>query len=85
MGHATYSRESKRNRQAYSQLRDQIQQAYQNQYVAMALGKVIGAADSLDGARELVEHLDPVPEYYLVFPGGTKPDFDLTYDLSWSR
>jgi hypothetical protein len=50
----------------------------------MAFGKVIGASGSFDAARELVEQLDPVPEYFLVFPAGTEPDFDLIYDLSWN-
>jgi hypothetical protein len=82
---ATYTRESALNRDAYAQLREHIQDAYAGQYVALANGRVIGAASSFDAARDLVEHLDRVPEYYLVFPAHMEPDFDLIYDLSWSR
>jgi len=79
---ATYSRESSSNRQAYQQMRDHIRRTYAGQYVALTLGKVIGAANSFDEARDLVHRLNPVPEYYLVFPAGMEPDFDLIYALS---
>ena len=82
---ATYSSESALNRKTYQRLREHIQQEYAGQYVALAHGNVIGAADSFDAARELVERLNPVPEYYLVFPANMEPDFDLIYDLSWSQ
>jgi hypothetical protein len=81
---ATYTRESALNRQAYTQLREHIQRAYVGAYVALAHGKVIGAAPTFDEARALVERLEPVPEYYLVFPAGAEPDFGLIYDLAGS-
>lgn len=81
---ATYSRESALNREAYRQLREHIQHCYPDQYVALALGKVVGTASSFDAARKLVERLDTIPEYFLVFPGSMEPDFDLIYDLTWS-
>jgi hypothetical protein len=81
----TYARESAINRQAYRQLRDHIRHTYAGKYVAMARGLVVGASDTFDAARELVNGLDPKPEYFLVFPANVEPDFDLVYDLSGSR
>jgi len=81
---ATYQKESALNRRAYERLRDQIRRDYAGQYVALANGKVIGAAPSFAAARALVEHLDRVPEYFLVFPAHSEPDFDLVYDLAGS-
>jgi hypothetical protein len=78
----TYTRESNLNRQAYAQLREHLQREYAGKYVALAHGKLIGAAPSFDEARALVNRLDPVPEYYLVFPATAEPDFDLVYDLT---
>lgn len=80
----TFKRESARNRDAYQQLREHIRHTYAGQYVALSLGKVIGAASTFDAARDLVNHLDPVPDYFLVFPANMEPDFDLIHDLSWS-
>jgi hypothetical protein len=77
---ATYTRESTLNRQAYGQLREHLQRAYAGQYVALARGQVVGVAPTFDEARALVERLEPVPEYYLVFPAEVEPDFDLVYD-----
>jgi hypothetical protein len=82
---ATYTRESAINREAYHQLCDHIRRTYAGQYVAMASGQVVGASDTFDAARELVNGLDPRPEYFLVFPANVEPDFDLVYDLSGSR
>jgi len=49
---------------------------------SLAQGKLVGAADTFDSARALVDALDPVPEFYLVFPANKEPDFDLAYDLA---
>ena len=57
---------------------------YYGQYVALAHGRVIGAAPTFDEARALVQRLQPTPEYYLVFPAGVEPDFDVVYDLTGS-
>jgi hypothetical protein len=81
---ATFAKESALNRQAYEQLREQIRRDYAGKHVALAHGKVVGAASTFDAARALVERLDVVPEYYLVFPASVEPDFDLVYDLSGS-
>jgi hypothetical protein len=81
---ATFAKESALNRQAYEQLREQIRRDYAGKHVALAHGKVVGAASTFDAARALVERLEVVPEYYLVFPANVEPDFDLVYDLSGS-
>ena len=81
---ATFTKESARNRQAYEHLREHIQREYAGKYVALAHGKVVGAASTFDAARALVNGLDVVPEYYLVFPANAEPDFDLVYDLAGS-
>ena len=81
---ATFTKESTLNRQAYERLRDHIQSEYTGKYVALAHGKVVGAADTFTAARDLVEKLEGVPEYYLIFPANAEPDFDLIYDLAGS-
>ena len=81
MDMATFTRESALNRDAYERMRNAIQRDYAGQYVAMAYGKVIGAAPTFDGARELIERLEPMPEYYTVFASDDEPDFGLNYDL----
>jgi hypothetical protein len=80
----TFTRESELNRRAYEQLRDFIRREYAGNYVALAHGRVIGAANTFDAACALVESLESVPEYYLVFPADVEPDFDLAYDLAGS-
>ena len=81
MDFATFARESTLNREAYEQLRDQIRGDYAGKYVALAQGKVVGAASTFAATRKLVERLTVVPDYYLVFPANAEPDFDLIYDL----
>jgi len=61
---ATFTRESSLNRQAYGQLREHIQRDHAGKYVALAHGKVVGAAHTFDEARALVERLEPIPEYF---------------------
>lgn len=82
MDRATFERESALNRRAYEAVRDQVRREHRGKYVALARGKIIGAADSFDAARALVERLDPFPEYYLVFPAEKEPDFGYSLDLN---
>jgi hypothetical protein len=82
MNMATFTKESALNRQAFQHLRTQIRRDHSGQYVALAHGKILGAAPTFDEARALVICLDPVPEYYLVFPADNEPDFDLAFDLA---
>lgn len=82
---ATYTRESARNRQAYEKLRELIRREYADKYVILADGKILGAATSFDDACALVDGLDPVPEYHLVFPANGDPNFDLVVDLAGRR
>jgi hypothetical protein len=79
---ATFTRESTLNREAYAQLREDIRRECAGKYVALAGGQVVGAAPTFDEARALVQRLEPTPEYYLVFPADSEPDFDLIYDLT---
>jgi hypothetical protein len=51
---ATVTRESTLNRQAYGQLREQIQRVYSGQCVALAYGRLVGAAPTFDEAQGLV-------------------------------
>jgi hypothetical protein len=80
----TFTQESARNRQAYEELRETIRRDYAGQYVALAHGKIIGSSRSFDSARDLVNQLQPAPEYFLVFLAGMEPDFELIYDLAGS-
>jgi hypothetical protein len=82
MDAATYARESVLNRLAYQGLRERIRRDYAGQYVALAGGRMVGAAPSFDAARALVNQLEPMPEYYLVFPAEAEPDFGLVSDLA---
>jgi hypothetical protein len=84
MNITTFNKESALNRQAFEMLRSQIRRDYVGKCVALANGKIIGAAPTFDEARALIQLLNPVPEYYLVFPAEVEPDFDLAYDLAWS-
>jgi hypothetical protein len=81
MNRQTYEAEKVKNQRAYESLRDQIRRDYAGQYVALAEGRLITAAPTFDDARAAVERLQPVPEYYLVFPAEIEPAFDLIYDL----
>jgi hypothetical protein len=80
----TFTRESAVNRQAYDRLRSDIRRDHAGKYVALANGRLIGAAPTFDEAQALVKRLRPVPEYYLVFPADIEPDFELAYDLAGS-
>lgn len=82
---ATFATESALNRQAYEELREYVRREYAGQYVALANGRVIGAANTFDAAHELVKKLEVMPQYYLVFAAEAEPDFDLTYDLAGSQ
>jgi hypothetical protein len=81
MDRATFTRESALNRKAYEEHREQIRRDCAGKYVALARGKLVGAAGTFAAAQALVAQLEVVPEYYLVFPADVEPDFDLVYDL----
>ena len=82
MDMATFTRESTLNRKAYERLREQIRRDYAGQYVVLANGSVLGSAISFDAAKKLVNVLDELPEYYLIFHAEDEPSFDLDYDVS---
>jgi hypothetical protein len=79
MDFATFEQEMAVNRKAYEALREQIRRDHAGQYVAMAHGHVIAAAATYDDTVAAVEQLQPVPEYYLVFPADEDPDFEPYY------
>ena len=81
MNRQTYEQEKAKNQQAYEALRHEIRHDYAGQYVALAEGRLITAAPTFDEARAAIQRLQPVPEYYLVFPAEIEPAFDLVYDL----
>jgi hypothetical protein len=81
MDMATYKRETAINKPAYERLREQIRRDHQGQYIALANGQLIAATATFDEAEEAVQRLDPVPEYYLIFPAEIEPDFELAYDF----
>ena len=82
MDQATFARESALNRQAYWQLHESIRREHSGKYIVLAHGRLVGSAPTFDEARALILRLEPAPEYYLVFPAGIEPDFELVYDLS---
>ncbi len=81
MDMATYVRETAINKQAYAKLREQIRRDYRGQYVALANGRLIATTPTFDEAKEAVQRLDPVPEYFLIFPADMEPAFELIYDF----
>ena len=80
MDRQSFERESAIHRRLYESMRDQIQRQHAGKYVALASGQVI-VAPTYDEARRGVESLQPIPEYYLIFPAEMEPSFDLAYDL----
>jgi hypothetical protein len=81
MNRQIYEEEKAKNQQAYEAMRDQIRPDFVGQCVALANGRLIAAAPRFDEARAAIERLQPVPAFYLVFPGDSEPAFDLVYDL----
>lgn len=81
MDMATYTRESELNRRAYETQRESIRRLFVGKYVAIAHGKIVGADESFDRACAMIDTLDPVPEYYVVFPAEDEPNFGLALDL----
>jgi len=76
MDPATFERETAINREGYEALREQIRRDHAGQYVALAYGRVIAAAATYDETVAAVEQVQPVPEYYLVFPADEEPSFE---------
>jgi hypothetical protein len=73
---ARFDREMAVDRAAYEALRDQIRRDYQNQYVAMAFGKIVAVSPDFDEAVAAVKRLQPAPEHYLVFLAEEGPIFE---------
>ena len=80
MDEAKFEQELLLNRQAYERLRDHIRRDYDHQYVALAFGKIVGAASTFDEASAIVSRLQPQPEHFLVFEADQEPMFDEFFD-----
>lgn len=78
---ATCQTEMSWNRKAYENLRDRIRTEFAGNYVALARGQVIAATATFDEALSAIRELQSQPEYYMIFPAESEPNFDLVYDL----
>ena len=76
MDQATFERELHLNRQAYGKLRDRIRRDYTGQYVGIAEGRLIAAANTFEEVQAAMDKLQPVPEYFLIFPADEEPPFE---------
>jgi hypothetical protein len=76
MDQATFERELQLNKQAYEKLREQIRRDYAGQYVGIAEGRLIAAANTFEEVEAAMETLQPVPEYSLIFPADEEPPFE---------
>jgi hypothetical protein len=78
----TYQQQSAIHRRLYESLREQICRDHQGKYIALAQGRLVAIAPTYDEARSAIEQLEPVPEYYLIFPAEMEPAFELAYDFA---
>jgi hypothetical protein len=76
MDAAMFQRETARNRRAYEARREQIRREHAGHYVALGEGRVLAAAQTYAEAMAAVQRLQPVPEYFLVFPATDEPIFE---------
>lgn len=70
------------NRQAYEQLKEQLQGECAGKYVALAFGRLVGTAETYGDAIALIQQLEPAPKSFEIFLGDQEPLFDtirLTY------
>ncbi len=81
MDRATFDGEALRHRRIYESSREEIKRKHAGKYVALGQGCVLASAPTYDEAQRIVEGLQPVPEYYLIFPAEMEPSFELAYDL----
>jgi len=77
MDQATFEQQLQLNRQAYERLRDQIRRDYAGQYVGIAEGRLIAAANTFEEVEAAMNNLQPVPEYSLIFKAEEGPVFDV--------
>lgn len=80
MDQATFDRETAIHRKLYEELKERIRSEYAGQYIALAKGRMIAASHSYDEVEAAVDRLQPVPEYYLIFPAEMEPHFEPVYD-----
>jgi hypothetical protein len=77
MAESKFDQEMALNRQAYERMREQIRRDYAGQYVAIALGKLIGVGPDFHSAKAFVDRLSPQPEHALVFAAEEEPAFEV--------
>jgi hypothetical protein len=79
MNQAEFEQAEALNRQAYEKLREQICRDYSGKFIGIAEGRLIAAAATCDEVQSAIEHLQPVPEYYLIFRAEEGPVFEVFY------
>jgi hypothetical protein len=76
MNPETFEREDALHRKAWEEMREQVCRDHPGQYAALANGRLIAISPDFDTADAAVKQLQPVPEYYLVFPVDEGPIFE---------
>jgi hypothetical protein len=78
---ATFERETAIHRQVYAAIRDRVRRGeYAGKYLALAGGRHL-VSSTYDEAKAAVEKLEPVPEYFLIFPAEMDPPFELSWEF----
>ena len=80
MNQAEFEQAEALNRQAYEKLREQIRRDWAGKYVGIAEGRFIAAANTFEEIQAAMNKLQPVPEYFLVFPADEEPPFEPYHD-----
>ena len=78
---STFDQELELNRAAYEREREEIRQAGQGHYVAIAAGRLVALTTNFDDAVRAIEELSPPPEHFLVFPADEEPIYDVIDDF----
>lgn len=72
---STFEEERQRDFAAYERMKDEIVAKYRGQYVAIADGRLIKVAPTIEAAREAVKQF----KHYLLFEAGTEPPRSIVY------
>ena len=75
---STFEDERERDFAAYERLKDEIVEKYRGQYVAIADGRLIKVAPTIEEAREAVK----LHRHYLLFEAGNEPPRSIVY-IRW--
>jgi hypothetical protein len=82
MSDPQFFREMESNKKAWESLRDRVRREYAGQFVALAFGRIVASGAQVDQVTAAVQHLDPKPAHYEVFPAEAEPMFDVVYSVS---